>query len=514
MALDKLDIAMLEDVGTGANQLVQLDGSAKLPALDASNLTNLNTSELSGGLPPGDGSAFTNITAGNINGIIPDASFPTILPARNAQALTDINAANISGTLPATINLAGVGSAITALTAGNIVGSLPIIDGNALTNLNADNLGTGILPDARFPALLPGVDGSQLQNVPALLVGDGSALTLLNGSAIATGTVDSARLDTGVTAGNVIMVAAGDKLPQIDGSDLINVPALLVGDGSALTLLNGSAIASGTVDSARLDTGVTAGNVIMVAAGDKLPQIDGSDLINVPALLVGDGSALTLLNGSAIASGTLDGARFPTNLPAVDGSALTNLTATNLTGSIPLSNLVVKQVLSYTKANAFDTTSDTFVDVTDMEISVTTTQINSRLLIFGHLALSATSNYSWGGWHVRLTRDGTVMTVGTDLTQPPNESNPTSGTANDEYGVMGGLTRSDPLHATHPAPFQEVDSPQVAAGTTLVYKVQLAATHLFTGSLCTVYVNRSASPGAVNGSGVGVSTITVLEVAA
>ncbi len=149
-----------------------------------------------------------------------------------------------------------------------------------------------------------------------------------------------------------------------------------------------------------------------------------------------------------------------------------------------------------------------------MEISVTTTQINSRLLIFGHLALSATSNYSWGGWHVRLTRDGTVMTVGTDLTQPPNESNPTSGTANDEYGVMGGLTRSDPLHATHPAPFQEVDNPQVVAGTTLVYKVQLAATHLFTGSLCTVYVNRSASPGAVNGSGVGVSTITVLEVAA
>ena len=28
MALDKLDIEMLEDVGTGANQLVKLDGSA------------------------------------------------------------------------------------------------------------------------------------------------------------------------------------------------------------------------------------------------------------------------------------------------------------------------------------------------------------------------------------------------------------------------------------------------------------------------------------------------------
>ena len=455
MALDKLDIAMLEDVGTSANQLVKLDGDAKLPPVDASNLTNLNTAELTGGFPAADASAFTNLTAANINGTLPDAVFPTILPARNAQALTDINAANISGTLPATINLAGVGSAITALTAGNIVGNMPPIDGNALTNLNADNLGTGTLPDARFPATLPILNGSNLTNVPALLVGDGSALTLLNGSAIATGTVDSARLDTGVTAGNVIMVAAGDKLPQIDGSDLLNVPALLVGDGSGLTLLN----------SAQL-TGTCAG-------------IDGAAITNI------------------------DGGNITTALAAVDGSALTNLTATNLSGSIPLSNLVVKQVLSHTKVDQYDTNSDTFVDVPDMEISVTTTQVNSRIVIFGHLALSATSNYSWGGWHVRLTRDGTVLKVGTD----------TSGAGNDEQSAMGGLTRSDPLHATHPAPFQEVDEPNVAASTTLVYKVQVAATHMFTGGLCRVYVNQSATPHA-SVSGTGVSTITIMEVAA
>ena len=147
MALDKLDIEMLEDVGTGANQLVKLDGSAKLPALDGSNLTNLNTAELTGGFPAADASAFTNLTAENLNGTIPDAVFPTILPARNAQALTDINAANISGTLPATINLAGVGSAITALTAGNIVGNMPPIDGNALTNQR------GIVLDSKSPSI-------------------------------------------------------------------------------------------------------------------------------------------------------------------------------------------------------------------------------------------------------------------------------------------------------------------------------------------------------------------------
>ena len=432
MALDKLDVTMLEDVGTGANQLVQLDSNAKLPALDASNLTNVQSTSLVGNLPAADGSAFTNITAANINGTLPDAVFPTILPARNAQALTDINAANISGTLPSTINLAGVGSAITALTAGNLVGAISAVDGNAVTNLNATNLGTGTIPAAVIP----------------------------------------------------------DPLPTLDGSNLTNVPALIVGDGSALTNLTGANVNGvGTLNSDRL-TGA-------------LPVLDGANLINVPALLVRDGSGLTLLDADEIASGTLDGARFPANLPAVDGSALTNLTATNLSGSIPLSNLVVKQVLSHTKVDAFDTDSDTFLDVPDMEISITTTQVNSRIVIFGHLALSATSNYSWGGWHVRLTRDGTALKVGTD----------TADGGNDEQGAIGGLTRSDPLHATHPAPFQEVDVPTVASGTTLVYKVQVAATHMFTGGLCRVYVNRSATPNS-SVSGVGVSTITIMEVAA
>ena len=460
MALDKLDVTMLEDVGTSANQLVQLDGSAKLPALDGSNLTNLNTAELTGGFPAADASAFTNLTAENLNGTIPDAVFPTILPARNAQALTNLNAANISGTLPSTINLGGVGSAITALTAGNIVGTMPSIDGNNLTNLNASNLGTGTIPTAVIPDPLPQLNGAALTNVPALLVGDGSLLTLLNGSAIATGTVDSARLDTGVTAGNVIMVEAhavggGDTLPAIDGSQLTGVQASLTGDGSGLTLLNAAEL-SGTCG---------------------------------------------VMNGAAITD--IDGGNITTALAAVDGSALTNLTATNLSGSIPLSNLVVKQVLSHTKVDQFDTNSDIFVDVPDMEISITTTQLNSRIVIFGHLALSATSNYSWGGWHVRLTRDGTVLKVGTD----------TSGAGNDEQGAIGGLTRSDPLHATHPAPFQEVDEPGVAASTTLVYKVQVAATHMFTGGLCRVYVNMSATPHA-SVSGTGVSTITIMEVAA
>ena len=39
MAVNKLDISMMEDVGTSANQLVQRDGSGNLPAVDGSQLT-------------------------------------------------------------------------------------------------------------------------------------------------------------------------------------------------------------------------------------------------------------------------------------------------------------------------------------------------------------------------------------------------------------------------------------------------------------------------------------------
>ena len=41
MAVNKLDITMMEDVGTSANQLLQRDGSGNIPALDGSQLTGV-----------------------------------------------------------------------------------------------------------------------------------------------------------------------------------------------------------------------------------------------------------------------------------------------------------------------------------------------------------------------------------------------------------------------------------------------------------------------------------------
>jgi len=59
------------------------------------------------------------------------------------------------------LELGTSGDTIT-ITAGAVLGGVA----SALTSLNAASLGTGTVPDARFPATLPALDGSALTNLP------------------------------------------------------------------------------------------------------------------------------------------------------------------------------------------------------------------------------------------------------------------------------------------------------------------------------------------------------------
>ncbi|HRQ62018.1 MAG TPA: hypothetical protein PLO23_11010, partial [Alphaproteobacteria bacterium] len=71
--------------------------------------------------------------------------------------------------------------------AGTVTGGTFAGSGASLTALNATNLASGTVPDARFPATLPAVSGANLTNLDA--------------SDLATGTVPTARLGSG-TANN------------------------------------------------------------------------------------------------------------------------------------------------------------------------------------------------------------------------------------------------------------------------------------------------------------------------
>ena len=98
--------------------------------------------------------------------------------------------------------------------------------GTGLTALNATNLGSGTLPDARFPATLPAASGANLTSLPAANLSgtaaaiNGSNITSLNGTNIASGTVADARIST------LTSIKLTGALPAIDGSALTGISAV------------------------------------------------------------------------------------------------------------------------------------------------------------------------------------------------------------------------------------------------------------------------------------------------
>ena len=111
-----------------------------LTALSASNLTSgtLPDARFPSTLPAISGANLTNLDASDLaSGTIPDARFPATLPAASAANLTNIPAANITGTLPAID-----GSNLTGISAGVSVGNAGderVITSDG-TNLDAESL--------------------------------------------------------------------------------------------------------------------------------------------------------------------------------------------------------------------------------------------------------------------------------------------------------------------------------------------------------------------------------------
>ena len=224
-------------------------------------------------------------------------------------------------------------------------------------SLDANDLGEGTVPDARFPSTLPALNGS--------------ALTDLNGSNIASGTVAAARVATlnQDTTGNAATATALETARTIAGVSF---------DGTANISLNNNAITNGAgyitatltneqvqdivggMLTGNTETGITVtyqdgdgtidfvvgtlnqdttGNAATATALETARNIggvsfDGTSNINLPGVNTagnqntsGTSGGFTAGSASNLNYGTLPDARFPSTLPAVDGSNLTGISA-------------------------------------------------------------------------------------------------------------------------------------------------------------------------------------------
>lgn len=289
---------------------------------DANITNNVTANSFSGG-----GADLTNLNATNItSGTLNDARLSSNVALLDAnQTFTGSNTFTGAVVLPGTLvinsltyNMPTTQAAGTLTNDGsgnltwNASGACPVCvvnGGNAFgstviigsTDAQSMNLITNGVTRVSF-------DTTGNATFSGTINGNGSGITNLNASNVSSGTLNDARLSTNVTlAGNIFNGAL--QLVQLDGAGAL--PAL---NGSALTNLNATNITAGTLNDLRLSSNVTLqGNTFNVA--NKLVQLTAASFY--PAI---NGSLITNLNASNLASGTVSDSRLSANVALLNAN--------------------------------------------------------------------------------------------------------------------------------------------------------------------------------------------------
>jgi hypothetical protein len=283
----------------GANTIVLRDSTGSFTAntITATDVNSTNVTATTG--------SFTNLSG-------------------NAATVTNINASNItSGTISndrTTGNTANSASTIVLRDASGNFGSNVISaslfsgDGSAINSINASNISSGTIANARTSAasangastivLRDGSGGFGAGDITSLSIsGNGVALTAINASNIASGTIANARTSASSSNGASTIVLRGASGEFAAGAI---TGTSFSGNGSALTAINASAITTGTLDNARTSAASANGASTIVAR-----DASGNFTANAGTFtsVSGNGVALTAINASNIASGTIANAR-------------------------------------------------------------------------------------------------------------------------------------------------------------------------------------------------------------
>jgi len=326
----------------GSSQLVRLTAGGVLPALSGANLTSLNASNLSSGTLA-DARLSTNATLqGNtFNGAsqLVQLDSSGILPALNGSALTNVNAITLQGNGSSYYtNASNISSGILADSrlSANV----------ALLNANQTFTGSNIFSGPfKFQSATNAQNAFQIQNQAGndnLLIADtintriGIGLATPNYTLDVNGDVNIAnnqvyRINGVTVCSNVGCTPNGNSnaYVQIQASTPgsaqtgnLNITGAAIagtfaGSGLGLTNLDASQLAAGTVNDLRLSSNVTLqGNTFNGAS----QLVQTTALSYFPAL---NGSLVTNLNASALTTGTVDDARLTNNVALLDRTGQT-----------------------------------------------------------------------------------------------------------------------------------------------------------------------------------------------
>jgi trimeric autotransporter adhesin len=220
----------------------------------------------------------------------------------NVITATDVNATNVSATTGTFTNISGNGATVTNINASNITSGT--INNAFTTGNSANSASTLVLRDAN------GSFGANI--ISASFSGDGSAITGINASSISSGTIANART-TADSANGASTIVSRDSGGNFSAN---TITANVAGSGSGLTNINASNITSGTIGNAYTTANSSNGasTIVLRDAGGAFAagSITGT-------LFTGNGSAITNINASAITTGTLDNAR--TNATSANGAS-------------------------------------------------------------------------------------------------------------------------------------------------------------------------------------------------
>jgi hypothetical protein len=305
----------------------------------------------------GDGSRLTNINISNIAGSYSNANVANYLPTYtgnisanyfigNGSTLTNITGSNVIGNVTSAIqaHYANIANSVSGSNVSGQVGNA-LVAGTVYTNAQPNITSLGTLTSLS-------VTGNVSANY---FIGDGSQLT---------------GLPAQYANSNV-----ANYLPTYTGNVSANY---FIGNGSTLTNITGANV-TGYVSNANLANTATVAGTVTTNAQPNITSVGTLSSLTVTGTITAGNANIGSGSGGSLTGANLISA----NYFAGDGSLLTNINASNITGSYSNAN-VANYLPTYTgniSANYFIGNGSTLTDITGSNV-------------IGNVTFAITSNWS------------------------------------------------------------------------------------------------------------------------